>query len=89
MNSDFDLAFLIFQVLVHVKEVLTGKTSAVIVVCPLKGIVQGQMAEASSMGLAPVSLADNQLEDIKNAKYQLVFASAEEVLSKFFLLSLI
>ena len=37
------------------------------------------------MGLPAVSLADNRLQDIKNAKYQLVFASAEEVLSKSFL----
>ena len=79
---------LIFQVLVRVKEILTGKTSIVLVVCPLKSIVQDQIAEASSMGLTAVSLADNRLEDIENAKYQLVFASAEEVLSKSFLLSL-
>ena len=88
MSSDFALAFLIYQVLVHVKEILTGKTSVVIVVCPLKGIVQDQIAEESSMGLTPVLLADNQLEDIENAKYRLVFASAEEVLSKSFLSSL-
>ena len=79
---------LIFQVLVRVKEILTGKTSIVLVVCPLKSIVQDQIAEASSMGLTAVSLADNRLEDIENAKYQLVFASAEEVLSKSFLSSL-
>ena len=59
-----------------------------IVVCPLKSIVQYQIAEASSMGLTAVSLADNRLEDIEKAKYQIVFASAEEILSKSFLLSL-
>ena len=79
---------LIFQAVVHVKEILMGKTSVVIVVCPLKSIVRDQIAEASSMGLTAVSLADNRLEDIENAKYQLVFASAEEVLSKSFLSSL-
>ena len=73
------------------KEILTGKTSVVIVVCPLKSIVQDQIAEASSILTAvslAVSLADNRLKDIENAKYQLVFASAEEVLSKSFLWSL-
>ena len=50
--------------------------------------MQDQIAEASSMGLTAVSLANNRLEDIENAKYQLVFASAEEILSKSFLLSL-
>ena len=79
---------LIFQVVVRVKEILTGKTSVVIVVCPLKSIVQDPIAEASSMGLTAVSLADNWLEDTENVKYQLVFASAEEVLSKSFLSSL-
>ena len=79
---------LIFQALVCVKEILTGKTSVVIVVCLSKSTVQDQIAEASLMGLTAVSLADNQLEDIENAKYQLVFTSAEEVLSKSFLSSL-
>ena len=79
---------LIFQVLVRVKEILAGKTSVVIVVCPLKSIARDKIAEASSMGLTAVSPADNRLEDIESAKYQLVFASAEEVLSKSFLSSL-
>ena len=79
---------LIFQVLVRVKEILTGKASVVIVVCPSKSTVQDQIAEASLMGLTAVSLANYRLEDIENAKYQLVFASAEEVLSKSFLSSL-
>ena len=67
------------------KEILRCKTSVVIVVCPLKSIVQDQIAEAYSMGLTAVSLANNRLEDIENAKYQLVFASAEEILYKSFL----
>ena len=70
------------------KEILTGKASVVIVVCLLKSIVQDQIAQASSMRMTAVSLADNHLEDIKIAKYQLVFTSAEEVLSKLFLSSL-
>ena len=79
---------LIFQALVRVKEILTGKTSVVIFVYLLKSIVQDQIVEASSIGLTAVSLAGNRLEDIENAKYQLVFVSAEEVLSKSFLSSL-
>ena len=59
-----------------------------IVVPPLKSIVQDQIAEASSMGLSAVSLVDNWLEYIENGKYQVAFASAEEVLPKSFLLSL-
>ena len=60
---------LIFQVLVRVKEILTGNTSVVIVVCPLKSIVQDQIAEASSMGLTAVSLADNRLEYIVKGNF--------------------
>ena len=37
------------------------------------------------MGLTAVSLAYNRLEDIENAKYQLVFASEEEIISMSFL----
>lgn len=74
---------LIFKLLVRVKEILTGKTSVVIVVPPLKSIVQDQIA-----GLSAVSLVDNWLEYIENGKYQVAFASAEEVLPKSFLLSL-
>ena len=70
------------------KEILTCKTSVVIVVCTLKSIVQDQIAEAYSMGLTTVSLANNRLEDTENAKYQLVLASAEEILSKSFISSL-
>ena len=40
---------LIFQLLIRVKQVLSSKAACVIVVCPLKSIVQGQLTEASLM----------------------------------------
>ena len=76
---------LIFQLLVQVKEILSGKTACVIVVCPLKSIVLDQMTEASSMGLTAVSLSEASLQDVESGKYQLIFASAEEILEKSFL----
>lgn len=76
---------LIFQLLVRVKEILSSKPACVIVVCPLKSIVQDQLSEASSMGLTATSLSDASLEDVENGKYQLIFASAEEILEKPFL----
>ena len=79
---------LIFQLLVRVREIQTGGSSTAVVVCPLKSIVQDQISEARSMGLRAVALTDVHLEDIENGKYQLVFASAEEILSKKFLASL-
>lgn len=76
---------LIFQMLVRIKQIMTGKLSSAVVVCPLQSIVYDQLAEASSMGLTAASLTDCRLEDVEAGKYQLIFASAEEVLSKPFL----
>ncbi|CAH3022187.1 unnamed protein product, partial [Porites evermanni] len=76
---------LIFQLLVRVKEILTGKPACVIVVCPLKSIVHDQLSKATAMGLTATSLSDASLEDVENGKYQLIFGSAEEILEKLFL----
>ena len=72
---------LIFQRLVPKKEIMTRKPSTVVIVCPLQGIVYNQMEEASSMGLTAATLTDCCLEEIECGKYNLVFASAEEVLA--------
>jgi len=79
---------LIFQLFIRVTEILSSKAACVIVVCPLKSIVQDQLAEASSMGLTATSLASACLQDVEDGKYQLIFASAEEILAKPFLSSL-
>ena len=79
---------LIFQLLIHVQEILSSKPACTIVVCPLKSIVQDQLIEASSMGLSATSLASARIGDVENGKYQLIFASAEEILTKPFLSSL-
>ena len=79
---------LIFQLFIRVKQILSSKAACVIVVCPLKSIVQDQLTEASLMGLTATSLASGSLQDVENGKYQLIFASAEEILAKPFLSSL-
>lgn len=79
---------LIFQLLIRVKQILSSNAACVIVVCPLKSIVQDQLTEASLMGLTATSLASASLQDVENGKYQLIFASAEEILAKPFLSSL-
>ena len=76
---------LIFQLLVRVVECLTGKASCVLVVCPLKSIIQDQLAEATSLGLKAVALGNCRLDDISSGKYQIIYGSAEEILSKPFL----
>ncbi|XP_028404023.1 ATP-dependent DNA helicase Q-like SIM [Dendronephthya gigantea] len=55
----------------------------IVVVCPLKSISSDQIKEAISMGITATSLSES-LEDVANGKFQLVFASAEEVLDKEF-----
>ena len=52
---------------------------------PLKSIVQDK---ASLMDLTATSLASASLQDVENGNYQLIFASAEEILAKPFLSSL-
>ena len=47
--------------------------------------IYDQLAKVSSMGLTAAALTDCRLEDIESGKYQLTFASAEQVLSKPFL----
>ena len=64
---------------------MTRKPSTVVIVCPLQGIVYDQMEEASSMGLTAAMLTDCCLEEIECGKYNLVFASAEEVFANPFL----
>ena len=68
---------LIFQFLVRVKEILTGKPACVIAVCPLKSILHDQLSDATKMGLAATSLSDASLEDVENGKYKLIFGSAK------------
>ena len=65
---------LVFQLLIRVQEILLSKAACVIIVCPLKSIVQDQLIEASSMGLTTTSLASARIGDVENGKYQLIFA---------------
>lgn len=79
---------LIFQMLVLIKQIMTGKPSSTVVLCPPQSIIYNQLAEASSIGLTAAALTDCRLKDTESGKYQLISASAEEVLSKSFLSSL-
>ena len=76
---------LIFQLLVRVKEILTGKPACVIVVCPLKSILHDQLSDATKMGLTATSLSEASFDDEENGKYKLIFGAAEEILEKPFL----
>ena len=71
---------LIFQLLALVND-----DHVVLVICPLKSIVNDQIKEASSMGISASSFSDCLQTDIVSGKYRLLFASAEEALAKSFL----
>jgi len=77
-----------FQLFIRVKQILSPKAACVIVVCLLKSIVQDQLTKASTMGLTATSLASACLQGVENSKYQLIFASTEEIPVKPFLSSL-
>ena len=78
---------LLFQLLALVNDVVLVVlvVHAVLVICPLKSIVNDQIKEASSMGISAGSLSDCLQTDIVSGKYRLLFASAEEALAKSFL----
>ena len=62
--------------------------ACVLVICPLKSIVEDQILEVSSMGLSAGSLLKCDLQVIKSGKFKLLFASVEDALQKDFLSSL-
>ena len=74
---------MIFQLLA-----LTKEDSVILVICPLKSIVNDQIKEASSMGILAGSLSHCLQTDIESGKYCFLFASVEEALEKRFLQSL-
>jgi len=63
---------------------LKGKSHTVFVVFPLKSIIEDQIAEAKSMGIPAASAVDISEDELRAAKFQLVFGSAETVLVRRF-----
>ena len=73
---------LIFQVFVLAAKTEREQLQTALVLCPLQSIINDQISEASNMGLSPSSVADLSLEELKSAKYQLLFGSAEKMLEE-------
>ena len=71
---------MIFQVLVKVASKLRKTLARVLVICPLRSIMNDQIIEAECFGI-PAGLLSS--DDI--SKYQLLFGSAEEALDEEFL----
>ena len=64
----------IFQFFVGVKE-LTKETACILVICPLRSLIQDQIGEAISLGLTANCLPEASLDDIGDRKFQLLFSS--------------
>ena len=76
---------LIFQLFVVAASLDRKEQQTVLVVCPLKNIIDDQIAEAQSMGILAVSAVDASEEELRPAKFQLIFGSAQKVIETRFL----
>lgn len=74
----------IFQIFVLACERERRMSASVIVICPLKSLVDDQIEEAKAIGISACALSDLSVEDLicrlRSAKFQLMFGSAEVVL---------
>ena len=75
---------LIFQLFAVAASIEMKEPQTVLVVCPLKSIIEDQLAEAESMGI-PTASVDISDDELRAAKFQLIFGSAETVLERRFL----
>ena len=69
-----------FQIFVLPCERERQMSASVIVICPLKSLVDDQIEEAKAIGISACVLSDLLVEDLRSAKFQLIFGSAEVVL---------
>jgi ATP-dependent DNA helicase RecQ len=72
---------LIFQILVLVGKLAESRTSA-LVICPLKSIVRDQIEEAMNLGISAGDVSEMSDNDLRDFKFHLVFASAEDALAE-------
>ena len=88
LNHDDLLAFLpigygkslIFQLFAVAASIERKEPQTVLVVFPFKSIIEDQIAEAKIMGLPGASAVDIWKDELRAAKLQLIFGSAETVL---------
>lgn len=76
---------LIFQLFAVAASIEREEQQTVLVVCPLKSIIEDHIAEAESMGIPATSAVDISEDELCAAKFQLIFGSAETVMERRFL----
>ena len=64
---------------------MSKEFACVLVICPLRSLIEDQIKEEKSMGLTANSLPEASLADVRVGKFQLLFSSAENALDKEFL----
>ena len=75
---------LIFTIFAIAKELRSGKTS-VLVISPLKSIIDDQIAEMASLNYRALELSVDNMASILSDPPQFVYCTAEKVLEKSFL----
>ena len=75
----------IFQLFAVAASIEGEERQAVLVICPLKSMIEDQIAEAGSMGIPAASTQNISEDELRAAKFQLIFGSAETVMDKRFL----
>ena len=60
-------------------EYLCGGESAAVAISNMQSIIDDQIAEARSMGMSAASVADVSDGELRSAKFQLLFGSAEKI----------
>jgi len=71
---------LIFQRFAVAASIERKEPQTVLIVCPFKSIMEDQIAEAKSMGIPAASAVDISKDELRAAKLQVIFGSAETVL---------
>jgi len=73
---------LIFQFFAVAASIERKEPQTVLVVCPLKSIIEDQIAGVKCMGIPAASSVDISEDKLCAAKFQLIFGSAEIVLER-------
>lgn len=76
---------LTFQLFAVAASIEGEERQTVLVICLLKSIIEDQIAEAGSMGIPAASTEDVSEDELRAAKFQLIFGSAVTVMEKRFL----
>lgn len=73
---------LIYQMFVRAKNYELNGNAAILVISPLKSIIEDQLQEMELLGYPAKDLANLSNDDIRRCNFKIVFATAEKVKEK-------